>query len=281
MGSWIGSFLAAEGHQVMLVGRSAEKLRLAATLSGASFSTDPSSVGTAEVVILSLPIGTFESALESYAPFIGENQVVLEITSVKKMPVAAMHRYLKTKKVLGVHPMFGPGARDLSGHNFIVTPTNDIERELAGRARAYIETRGGKVTTMSPEEHDRTMAVVLGLPHIVALIAADILLSLDDFDKVRDLGGTTCKLLLMLADSVLTEDPGLYASLQTHIEGIDNIHRLLKTKTSEWAAIVAARDEKAFVDRMQAMKDKRSKGNPDFGKAYETMYRTLGGGRGG
>jgi len=95
---------------------------------------------------------------------------------------------------------------------------------------------------MTPGEHDDAMAVVLGLPHIVALISADALLSVGGFGRFDKIGGTTCKLMMMLADSVLSEDRQLYASLQMNLQGMGEIHNLLQTKLANWAEIVARKD---------------------------------------
>jgi prephenate dehydrogenase len=129
---------------------------------------------------------------------------------------------------------------------------------------------------MTPGQHDETMAVVLGLPHIVALVAADSLLALGDFGRLESFGGTSCKLLLMLADSVLSEDPDLYASLQMNLHGMSDIHWLMHEKLAAWADIVKKGDKQAFINRMVSLKKQREQAGSDPLVAYENMYRMLG-----
>jgi prephenate dehydrogenase len=277
MGAWFGRFLVADGHEVTLIGRNLQRLEDLKRDIGASVSGSPDAVAGADLVILSVPIDSFEEVAGEYGRHVSPGQAVIEITSVKVMPVAAMHRHLKTDKVLGVHPMFGPGAQDMTNHNFILTPTNGIESRFAGKVREYIEARGGKVSAMSPEEHDRTMAVVLGLPHIMALVAADTLLKLGDFDRLERLGGTTCRLLMMLADSVLTEDPVLYASIQTNLHGMGGLYELFERNLSEWTDLVRRNDKPGFINRMEALGRARHKTDAGFGKAYDHVYRTIEG----
>ncbi len=277
MGAWFGRFFAADGNDVTLIGRSQERLEALTPAAGVSISASPSAVTGADVVLVSVPMESFEEVAREYGLYIAPGQTVIEITSVKVVPVAAMHRHLKTAKVLGVHPMFGPGARDMTNQNFILTPTGEAERLLAGKVAAYIETRGGKVSLMSPEDHDRTMAVVLGFPHIVALVAADTLLKLGDFEQLERLGGTTCRLLMMLADSVLTEDPALYASIQTNLQGMGAVYDLFEKNLSEWTDLVLQNNRPSFITRMEALGKARRKVDAGFGKAYDHMYRTLGG----
>jgi prephenate dehydrogenase len=275
MGTWLAEFLIKEGHQIMLLGRNRERLQAIGSRLGVETSDNPVEVKKADLVIFSVPIDVFEAVVTEYGPFITAGQNVIEITSVKTVPIAAMHQHLKTNNILGIHPMFGPGARDIAEHNFILTPTNATEDSLATRARQYIEGRGGKVSIMSPEEHDRTMAIVLGLPHILALVSADTLLQLGNFEQLEKLGGSTCKLLLMLADSVLTEDPELYAAIQTNIPGMSDLHKVLQKNLKEWSELVSHKDRQGFIARMQALRGLREKSDPEFGKAYDKMYRTL------
>ncbi len=276
MGQWFARFLAGEGNDILLLGRDENRLRDLRPRLGVDTSASPADVTGADLIIISVPMDAFETVVESYARYIAPGQAVLEVTSVKVRPVEAMHRQLKTKKVLGVHPMFGPGAKDFAGHNFILTPTNDVENSLAEKVGAFVKNRGGKVRMMSPEEHDKTMAVVLGLPHLIALVAADTLLELGDFEEFESIGGTTCKLLLMFADSVLSEDPELYASLQVNLSGIGEVHGKLQANLAAWLEIVGGKDKSGFKDRMSALADKRAKSDPDFKKAYQKMYRALG-----
>jgi prephenate dehydrogenase len=275
MGAWFGRFFAADGHQVTLIGRNQQRLQDLQRDIGATISGSPAAVSGADLVVMSVPMDSFEEVVRDYRPHVAPGQAVIEITSVKMMPVAAMHRHLKTDKVLGVHPMFGPGARDMANQNFILTPTNDVESRLADKTRSYIEAHDGKVSVMSPADHDNTMAVVLGFPHIVALVAADTLLKMGNFEQLERLGGTTCRLLMTLADSVLTEDPALYAAIQTNLEGMGSLYELFQNNLSAWTDLVRNRDKQGFIDRMAALSEARQKTDARFGKAYDVMYRTL------
>ena len=276
MGQWFARFLAGEGNDILLLGRNEDKLREIRPRLGVDVSTKAEDIADAELVIISVPMESFEEVVEQYGPHIAPGRTVIEATSVKVAPMAAMHRHLKTQKVLGVHPMFGPGAKDFAGHNFILTPTNQTEAALAEKVGSYIKNRGGKVSLMSPEQHDQTMAIVLGLPHLIALVAADTLLQLGKFEDLEKIGGTTCKLLLMYADSVLSEDPELYASLQMNLGGMGDVHERFQKNLGAWTDLVKNQHRKAFIEKMAALANKRGQADPDFKKAYQRMYRTLG-----
>ena len=273
MGRWFTRHLLAEGNEVVISGRTESKVMAARQELGVDAVSNTEAVRDAEVVLLSVPIETFEDIVIELAPHIRPEQTVIDVTSVKVMPVAAMHRHLKTKKILGTHPLFGPGATGVGGQNFALTPTSSQEEELAEKVRGYLETRGARVSLMTPEEHDDKMAVILGLSHFIAVVAADTLISSKKDNRPTTLGSITYKVLLTLVESVISENPELYASIQMNLPGVPEIEALFQGKVAAWAEMVKKKDREAFIRQMKVLKSRLEKGNPDFGKAYENMYR--------
>ncbi len=277
MGRWFARHLLAEGNEVVISGRTGSKVIAARRELGVEAASNIEAVRDAEVILLSVPIETFEDIVIELAPHIRSEQVVVDVTSVKAMPVAAMHRHLKTRKILGTHPLFGPGAEGVAGQNFVLTPANDEERRLAGKVRGYLETRGGRVSLMTPEEHDDKMTIILGLSHFIAIVAADTLISSKKDNQPTTLGGVTYKVLLTLVESVISENPELYASIQMNLPGVPDIEALFQGKVAAWAEMVKQKDRETFIRQMKALKNRLEKNNPDFGKAYENMYRLASG----
>jgi prephenate dehydrogenase len=126
---------------------------------------------------------------------------------------------------------------------------------------------------MTPLEHDRMMTVVLGLAHFIAIVSADTLLSLEKFEEMKKLGGTTFKVLYTLIESVISEDPEFYASLQMSFPDITDVENLFQSKTKLWADLVKNDDKKEFVRKMTSLREKLEKTDPAFSHAYENMYR--------
>lgn len=277
MGRWFARFLLSEGYDVVISGRSETKLREAKEELGVRIASNIEAVNGADVILLSVPIDSFEAVVKEIAPHVRPTQIVADVTSIKEMPVNVMHRYLRTKQILGAHPLFGPGAKSVTNQNFILTPTGDDEAGLAEKAKEFLETRGARVTLMTPQEHDRKMAVVLGLAHFVAIVSADALLTSNEVKDTESVGGITYKVLLTLVESVLSEDPELYATLQMNLPNLPELERLFQSKAEEWAHLVATKNRTEFVRRMKALKAKLKKKNPNFGKAYENMYRIAAG----
>jgi len=275
MGRWFAGFLSREGKEVIAIGRNEQKLLEVKQQLGVEVGTTVDAVTGADAVIISVPIDSFEGVVQQLQPHTHPGQVIIDITSVKVLPVEIMHRYLGIASVLGTHPVFGPGARDMVNQNFVLTPTNEKETDLAQNVKKYLEPHGARVTLMTPREHDEMMAVILGLSHFIAIVSADTLLSFDKLSQMKAIGGTTYKLLLTLVESVLSEDPELYASLQMNLPEITDAEQRFLLSSRTWADMVKNQDRQQFVNRMQSLKELLVKSDPDFGQAYENMYRLL------
>jgi prephenate dehydrogenase len=90
---------------------------------------------------------------------------------------------------------------------------------------------------------------------------------------MKTVGGITYKVLLTLVESVLAEDPELYASLQMSLPNMTEIEELFQRAGKTWGDLVKNRDRHEFVERMNALRSRLKEGTPDFGKAYENMYK--------
>jgi len=78
--------------------------------------------------------------------------------------------------------------------------------------------------------------------------------------------------LLTLVESVLSENPELYASLQMSLPNMTEVEKLFQQRGQIWADLVKNKDKQEFIKRMKALRSRLEEGNPDFGKAYENMY---------
>ena len=119
------------------------------------------------------------------------------------------------------------------------------------------------------------MAVALALPHLVALVTADTLLKIDPAQKTAALGGSSFKLLRMLVESVITEDPDFYASLQMALPDAPRVHKAFEEALGEWTGRVTQKDIAGFAAVMTGLKERWAGWRPDFARAYDDMYRLL------
>ncbi len=273
MGQWFARLLCEEGEQVMLIGRDEEKLRKVQRQLDVEVTTDIGMVRDVDVIILSVPLDAFESVVRQLSSHTSSGQIVMDVTSLKVQPVDIMHRYITSAVTLGLHPVFGPGAKSPDKQNFVLTPTSEREVALAEKVKGHLEARGARVTLMTPQEHDEMMTVILGLAHFIAIVTADTLLAQSKFQQMKEIGGTTFKVLYTLVESVISEDPELYTSLQMGFPGIGEIEGQFLRNAAIWADFVKNKDSQGFADRMSALKGILENTDPHFEKAYEDLYK--------
>jgi prephenate dehydrogenase len=123
----------------------------------------------AEVVILAVPISAMEGVLARVAPRLNPGSLLLDVCSVKEMPLAWMQKAVPASvELIGTHPMFGPdsAADSLQGRKIVLCPVRVAEARLA-RVRDYLVSKGLQVIETTPEDHDRQIAVSLALTHLI------------------------------------------------------------------------------------------------------------------
>lgn len=127
-----------------------------------------------DVVIVAVPLSRMEAVLRALAPHLRPGAIVVDVASVKIEPARLMLRLLPDHvEILATHPLLGPeSARNgVAGHRIAWCP-------LRGRGHlrlAWLLRRLGlRVIATTPDAHDREMAVVQGLTHLIARGLADL-----------------------------------------------------------------------------------------------------------
>jgi prephenate dehydrogenase len=123
----------------------------------------------AETVILAVPISALERALERIAPRLTPGSLLLDVCSVKELPLAWMRKAVPgSVDLVGTHPMFGPdsAAESLQGRKIVLCPVRIPEARLA-RVRDYLVSKGLQVIATTAADHDRQIAVSLALTHVI------------------------------------------------------------------------------------------------------------------
>lgn len=126
-------------------------------------------VASCRVVILSVPVGQMRDIVARLAPLLRPGAIVADVGSVKIEPARIMDELLpRHVEVVATHPLFGPqSARDgVRGARIAICPIRG--RRL--RVAAFCRKLGLQVIMTTPEEHDRDIAQVQGITHLVASV---------------------------------------------------------------------------------------------------------------
>ncbi|RAK57898.1 prephenate dehydrogenase/arogenate dehydrogenase family protein [Phenylobacterium deserti] len=124
-------------------------------------------VARCEIVVVAVPVVAMRAVFEGIAPHLQTGALVIDVGSVKMLPVQWMGELLPPHvNLVATHPLFGPqSARNgLAGLRFVVCPVRGDRHETVA---AFGRSLGLTVTVTTAEEHDREMAYVQALTHLI------------------------------------------------------------------------------------------------------------------
>ena len=140
----------------------------------------------ADLVVLAVPVASMRAVAERLLAHAAPDAVVIDVGSVKRGVVDAVEPVVHPPAAfVGCHPIAGTeqsGAAHafpelFDGHWCIVTPTDRTPGAALERVVELWRGVGMRVETMKPDDHDRLLALVSHLPHVVAWALVDAIAS--------------------------------------------------------------------------------------------------------
>ncbi|MCX4146524.1 prephenate dehydrogenase/arogenate dehydrogenase family protein [Paraburkholderia madseniana] len=188
---------AAGARTVVGVGRSsastARALELGVVDETAALSDDAAlraALSGADFVLLAAPVAQTQSLLERIAPFLDAGTIVTDAGSTKSDVVASARAALGARigQFVPGHPIAG---REASGpdaalpdlyvnRNVVLCPLPENAPEAVERVAAMWRATGACVREMTPEQHDRVLASVSHLPHVLSFALVEQILNSPD-----------------------------------------------------------------------------------------------------
>lgn len=209
-------------------------------------------VAQADIVVVSVPIGNTEEVLREIQPALRENQLVVDVTSVKTpfTPIMEASR----AEVLSVHPMFAPTLTSSPEQTCIVCPVR--RGALATFFEDVLSAAGLQRVEMSAESHDRMMAVVQGLTHFQAIAAAHCMATLG-FDPAESwqVASPVYRLRLAMIGRILAQNPRLYAEIQIFNPFVRDVLQTLSRSQETFVRFVEAKDVDGFVREFERVRE--------------------------
>jgi len=145
-------------------------------LVGTVCATAVEAVEGADLVILCVPVGAMGEVGRAIAGTLKPGALVSDVGSSKKTIVEALAEAIPANPVIPAHPVAGTehsgpdaGFAALFHQRWcIVTPPEDADPALLAELVQFWEALGAMVDTMTPEHHDRVLAVTSHIPHLIA-----------------------------------------------------------------------------------------------------------------
>lgn len=174
-------------------------------------------VDGAELVFCAAPVGSLPGLAAEALAAAGEDTAVTDVGSVKREALAALG---EDPRFIGGHPLAGAETSGVEnaradlfeGARWYLTPTPRTEGVLYDRVQRTVAGLGARPQAIEAGEHDRLMATVSHLPHVLANVlverASEALAG--DSERLPEVGPS-----FRDAARVAGSNPGIWADIYT------------------------------------------------------------------
>jgi prephenate dehydrogenase len=187
-------------------------------------------VAARDIVVVAVPVQKLAQVVQQIAPYLRPDALLMDVCSVKVKPTAALLKYAPPgMDIVSIHPLFGPNSGAKGIHGLVVSVMNIRGKRMAETALFLRRELGLKAVVTTPERHDREMAYVQGLTHLIGRSIVGLKLP----ERMRQTTPTFDHLMNMV--NVIKDDS-------------DDLFRAIEAENP------FARDVKdGFLERLQAM----------------------------
>lgn len=143
----------------------------------------------ADLIFLATPVSVMPLLCAEMEPYLKDGAIISDLGSVKEQLVECLEEILPARVFfLGGHPMAGSekggiteaSADLLENAAYLLTPTARTKVQVIDSLSALLAQLGAKVILLSPLEHDRKVAAVSHLPHVLASALINTVGSLEE-----------------------------------------------------------------------------------------------------
>jgi prephenate dehydrogenase len=239
LGGSIGLAVRAAGLKCRRIGyvRSPQSARAAVECDAVDEATqDPAkALAPADLVILSTPLGVFPDYMKLARQYCQPGCLITDVGSTKYAPQRWASQHLGRKvRFIGSHPMAGSERTGVEfaradlfhGATCFVCPASGKADAATRLLKEFWEALGSRVKILSPGEHDRTVARVSHVPHLVA----GAMIHLAGSDEMLNRAGPGLRDATRIAsgNAVMWRDI-LTSNREEIIAGLDEMQQILAT----------------------------------------------------
>ena len=265
MGTWMSNFFEKSGFEV--TGFDPENpipksIKKAESLISAILNV--------EYVLLSTPTKKTPEIIRLIAKEMKRDSFLIDITSQKSKTAIALGKIPAKVTPVCIHPMFGPGAKGVKNENIISIPIKDGKKELDVAKNLFPDA---DFVTIDSAAHDKKIAIILGLTHLINIAFANILAKDDKILLTQKMAGTTFKAQKIIAESILTESTELIETILSNPE----IRRVAEEFWRDIGLLLTSAQEgktDEIVSYINSNKEKLSE-NVNLEKSYKKLTKMV------
>ena len=280
MGRVFGRYFKHHDFKVTLHSRNEEKLHDAAEDLGVNYELDlKKAVVNADFVLVSIPIHSTIEVIKKIAPLMKKNSLLFDITSLKRDVYKTMSEIHKKYPIncLSLHPMFGPGIKQMKNYKLIVVKIGGTEHynDLVNDLLQIFNSDGLIITETTPEIHDLRIALTLGVPHMFNILFLNLLKRVKEpLNELTRYTGTTFLLQKVFAESIIQREMEMFGEIQIMNSDFHKILDLFEDLIREYKSIIKNKDlegfNKFFTEGLEYSKE-----DNHFKNSYKYFYEFM------
>ncbi len=196
MGGSLALALKEKGEvgEVVGMGRSIENLEDAKALGIVDSYTQSLMEGLADadVVVVATPVGSIVDIIKKSQAYMKDGTIITDVGSVKGDIVQGVAEILEERlHFVGSHPIAGTEKSGATaafpelyrGSRCILTPADGTDGEALKIVQKMWALAGAEVVNMGVEAHDKILAAISHLPHVVAYALVNTVDGISDFNE--------------------------------------------------------------------------------------------------
>ncbi|MDQ3852350.1 MAG: prephenate dehydrogenase [Thermoproteota archaeon] len=272
MGTWFAGYFAQRGLNISAYDINQKKILKTSSKVKVQESL-LECVHDADLVLVCVPVRKTPQVVKECTKNMKDGAIIAEISSVKNKTYGALKKIPSNLRPLCIHPMFGPGASKKVETRMLLIPVRNEKIEVTILKEIF--ENANVIVLPNAKQHDKSIAVVLGLTYFANMVFAKVMSSGNNFSVLKQVSGTTFSLQSLIAESILTEEPDLVIALISENAYVKRyINQFLK-ETAALAKLTIEKDNKALKDELEKVKLNLQK-SQDLQQSYNRMYEIIG-----
>ena len=209
----------------------------------------------ADVTVISVNIRATREVVELIGPQCREDSLLMDVTSIKTDPVAAMLASTPAT-VIGTHPLFGPSINSLQGQRVVVTPGREDSGPWLDWLEAALTAAGLEVIQTTPERHDRIMSVVQVLTHYSTEVIGRTMQQLGvSVEESLQFTSPIYHMELLMAARHFAQSPDLYSAIEMTNPNAEAVTSAFTQAADEIRDLIVTGDQQGFREAFGEVTD--------------------------
>ncbi len=280
MGVAFTKYFNNHDFNVTLTARTEKKLKQVAEELNVNYELDlRKSVQNADIVLVSVPIKSTPDVIREVAPFMKENSLIFDICSLKSSIFLALDevRHKFNINSLSLHPMFGPGIKNMKNYVIIVVKVGGTlhYESIVNDLLDMFKSDGIILTETDRKTHDLKVALTLGVPHMFNILFLNLLKRVNEpLSELTRFTGTTFLLQKVFAESIIQREMEMFGDIQMENPEFLKVLDIFENLIKEYKSIIKNKNsdgfEAIFTDGL-----KFSKEDGHFKNSYKYFYEFM------